>query len=127
MIYIVEDDENIREMENYALRSSGYETVCCESGAELFTQLRADQAKMILLDLMLPGEDGLSILRRLHSEAKTAQIPVIIVSAKAEESLSVALISTFMVRFSTLPEKSEKIGDEIVIDLPFPFKTPSKG
>ncbi|MBQ1281827.1 MAG: response regulator transcription factor [Oscillospiraceae bacterium] len=85
MIYIVEDDENIREMENYALRSSGYETVCCESGAELFLQLRAERAQMILLDLMLPGEDGLAILKRLRSETKTAQIPVIIVSAKAEE------------------------------------------
>ena len=85
MILIVEDDENIRAMESYALRSSGFETVECENGAELDAALRGGVPQMILLDLMLPGEDGLSILRRLRAAAATAAVPVIIVSAKAEE------------------------------------------
>lgn len=85
MIYIVEDDESIRSMESYALRSSGFETAECESGAELLSLLRRELPQMILLDLMLPGEDGLTILRRLRADRSTASIPVIIVSAKAEE------------------------------------------
>ena len=85
MIYIVEDDRDIRELEGYALKSSGFEVTPCENGAELFEKLKAADAQLVLLDIMLPGEDGLSILSRLRSEPATAQTPVIMVTAKTSE------------------------------------------
>ncbi len=85
MVYIVEDDENIRELESYALKAAGYITKECETGKELDALLANSVPKLIILDLMLPGEDGISILKRLRSDARTRKIPVIIVSAKSEE------------------------------------------
>lgn len=85
MIYIVEDDPDIREMESYALRSSGYEVAACESGAELFEALKTGEPELIMLDIMLPGEDGLSILSRLRADEKTSLTPVIMVTAKTSE------------------------------------------
>lgn len=85
MIYIVEDDLDIREMESYALRSSGFDVTACESGAELFEKLRGEKARLIMLDIMLPGEDGLSILAKLRAETATKDVPVIMVTAKTSE------------------------------------------
>lgn len=85
MIYIIEDDENIRQMESYALKNSGYETLCFEDGSSFFEQCKIELPELILLDIMLPGADGLSILKKLRSNAMTERIPVIIVSAKSSE------------------------------------------
>lgn len=85
-IYCVEDDESIRELVLYALRSGGYETAGFEDAVGLTTALREQPLPtLILLDIMLPGEDGLGILRRLRQNAATAAIPVIMVTAKAAE------------------------------------------
>lgn len=67
MIYIVEDDENIRQLEQYALKNAGFETSGFETGAQLFSALAAARPQLLLLDVMLPGEDGISLLRRLKS------------------------------------------------------------
>ena len=85
MICIVEDDRDIRELESYALRSSGFEVCACENGSELFEKIGGADAQLVLLDIMLPGEDGLSILSRLRREPSTAGVPVIMVTAKAGE------------------------------------------
>lgn len=85
MIFIVEDDNDIRELECYALRSSGFEVVPCASGAELFEKLSGGEPTLILLDVMLPGEDGLSILSRLRNDPETAELPIIMVTAKTSE------------------------------------------
>lgn len=85
MIFIVEDDLDIRELESYALRSSGFEVEPCESGAELFKKLETAEAQLILLDIMLPGEDGLSILSKLRGRADTVNVPIIMVTAKTSE------------------------------------------
>ena len=85
MIFIVEDDENIREMESYALRNSGYDVTGFVSGRELFEKLSTTVPELILLDIMLPGEDGLSILKRLRSSEKTRRVPIILVTAKTTE------------------------------------------
>ena len=85
MIYIVEDEENIREIESYALRSSGYETVCFEDGSSLVARCRLDPPQLVVLDIMLPGEDGLTLLEKLKSSPVTSPIPVIVVSAKDSE------------------------------------------
>ena len=85
MIYIVEDDPAIRQMESYALRSAGYETAECESGDELRALCRRELPSLVILDLMLPGEDGMEILRRLRAEYPSHPVPAIIVSAKSTE------------------------------------------
>lgn len=84
-IYIVEDDINIREIEHYALKNSGYEVEEFESGAEFFKRLENHIPKLVILDIMLPDEDGLSILAKIRADKKTAKIPVIMVTAKTTE------------------------------------------
>ena len=71
MIYVVEDDKSIRELVAYALGSAGYETEGFTSGAEFFAALDAARARLVLLDIMLPGEDGLAILRRRRRSSRS--------------------------------------------------------
>jgi two-component system alkaline phosphatase synthesis response regulator PhoP len=85
LIYIVEDDLNIRELESYALKNSGYEVAEFSNGADFFQECEKLAPSLVLLDIMLPGEDGLSILRRLKKDARFSDIPVIMVTAKAAE------------------------------------------
>lgn len=84
-IYIVEDDVNIREIERYALKNSGYEVEEFETGKELFARLKECIPSLILLDIMLPDEDGLDILVKLRAEKNTAAVPIIMVTAKTTE------------------------------------------
>ncbi len=84
-IYCVEDDESIRELVLYALHSSGFETCGFEDGESFFAVLDQQLPSLVLLDIMLPGEDGLTILRRLRENSRTARIPVIMVTAKTSE------------------------------------------
>lgn len=85
MIYIVEDDTDIREMEKYALTSSGFDVMACASGADFFEKMWDDVPELILLDIMLPGEDGLEILTRVRGTERIAHVPVIMVTAKTSE------------------------------------------
>ena len=85
MIYIVEDDIDIREMESYALTSSGFEVIACASGEELFQKMWDDIPQLVMLDIMLPGEDGLEILARIRESERLAAVPVIMVTAKTSE------------------------------------------
>ena len=84
-IYIVEDDINIREIERYALKNSGYEVEEFEGSAPFFKRLEKNSPSLILLDIMLPGEDGLDILTRIRADKATADVPVIMVTAKTSE------------------------------------------
>ena len=85
MIYCVEDDAAIRDIEVYALRSTGFEAEGLENGAQLFEAIKKRPPELIILDVMLPGEDGLEILRRLRSSALTRSVPVIMATARGEE------------------------------------------
>ncbi len=85
LIYIVEDDENIREIEAFAMKNSGYDTECFESSTNFYKAITKAVPDLILLDIMLPGNDGLTILKKLRDDAETANIPVIIISAKTTE------------------------------------------
>lgn len=84
-IYCVEDDENIRELIVYALCSNGYEAFGFEDSKEFYHSFTDSPADLVLLDIMLPGEDGLQILKRLRGNHKTKDIPIIMVSAKDSE------------------------------------------
>ena len=84
-IYIVEDDVNIREIERYALKNSGYQVEEFECGADLFKRLESKVPALILLDIMLPNEDGLDILTKIRTDKNTAKVPIIMVTAKTSE------------------------------------------
>ena len=85
VVFVVEDDTNIREIERYALKNSGYEVETFESGAELCQRLKEEIPSLILLDIMLPGESGLDILAKIRGTAETSRIPIIMVTAKTSE------------------------------------------
>lgn len=85
MIICVEDEQNICELEVYTLQSVGMQAQGCGSGRELFALLDKQIPELIVLDIMLPDEDGVSILRRLRADARYKNIPVIMATAKGTE------------------------------------------
>jgi two-component system alkaline phosphatase synthesis response regulator PhoP len=85
MIYIVEDDAEVREMETYALKSSSFDVMAFECGKVMDEQVKVKVPDLFILDIMLPGEDGLSILKRLRGQENTKNIPVIMLTAKGTE------------------------------------------
>lgn len=85
MIFCVEDEQNICELEVYTLQSVGMEAQGCGSGRELFALLEKQVPELIVLDIMLPDEDGVSILIRLRTDKRYAHIPVIMATAKGSE------------------------------------------
>ncbi len=85
MIYCVEDEANIQELIIYALKTAGFEAAGCSSAVELEQRLENEIPSMILLDIMLPEKDGLSILKGLRENTRTKHIPVILITAKTSE------------------------------------------
>ena len=81
----MEDDKNIQEIESYALKGSGYQVCAFDDGSGLDEALREVIPDLLLLDIMLPGEDGLSILKRLRANAATKALPIIMVTARSTE------------------------------------------
>ena len=84
-IVIVEDDESIREMLRYYFRSVGYEVGCFDSGEAYFREGGDMDPALFILDIMLPGMDGLEILRRLRAGPKYAEAPVLMLTARTSE------------------------------------------
>lgn len=85
LIYILEDDKNIQEIESFAIKGNGYD-VCAFDDAQAFDRgMQERKPDLLLLDVMLPGEDGLSVLKRLRSDNDTKELPVILVTAKDSE------------------------------------------
>ena len=85
MIYCVEDDASIRELVIYTLQATGYEAQGFADGKAFSAALAENLPELVLLDMMLPGEDGLQILKRLRADARTAQLPVMMLTAKGAE------------------------------------------
>jgi len=85
-ILIVEDEENIQELIRYNLAKEGYQLICASSGEQGLEAARKKNPDLVLLDLMLPGLDGLDVCRELKRDAGTRNIAVIMVTAKGEES-----------------------------------------
>lgn len=85
MIYCVEDDASIRDLMIYTLNASGFKAVGFPDGKEFFDALHDELPQLVILDIMLPGEDGISILKKLRAGAATSDIPVIMATAKGTE------------------------------------------
>ena len=85
MIFCVEDDSNIRELVVYTLESTGFQARGFEDGSSFLEALALETPELVLLDIMLPGEDGMELLSKLKASKKTREIPVIMVTAKGAE------------------------------------------
>ena len=85
MIYCVEDEAGIRNMMVYTLEAAGLEAKGIEDGAALWAALEAKTPSLIILDIMLPDEDGISILKKLRARSQTQKVPVIMATAKGSE------------------------------------------
>lgn len=84
-IFLVEDDENIRELVVYALKSAGFEARGFSCAKEFYKELDKEIPQLLLLDIMLPDEDGISILKKLRNNGRLKNIPVIMLTAKSTE------------------------------------------
>lgn len=84
-IYYVEDDTSIRELVLYALKTAEFQVMGFENAASFYKRMKEQQSDLILLDIMLPDEDGVSILKKLKSRPDTENIPVIMMTAKSSE------------------------------------------
>ena len=85
MIYCVEDDGSIRDLMIYTFNSAGFEAKGFDCADSLFDALQTEKPQLIMLDIMLPGEDGISILKKLRVQPVTKDIPVIMATAKGTE------------------------------------------
>jgi len=85
MIYLVEDDDSIRKLVIYTLESQGFKAKGFERPSEFWEAMQKEMPSLVLLDIMLPEEDGLSILRSLRSASATKKLPVIMLTAKNTE------------------------------------------
>ncbi len=85
MIYILEDDDSIRKLIDYSLKSQGYEVQGFALPSEFYKAMESRIPDLLLLDIMLPEEDGVSILKKIRSDPKTASVPVIMLTAKDTE------------------------------------------
>ena len=85
MIWCVEDDASIRDIEVYALKASGYESRGFEDGSAFWDALQTEQPDLVVLDVMLPGVDGVELLRRMRGDARFRAIPVVMATARSAE------------------------------------------
>ena len=85
MIWCVEDDASIRDIEVYALQSTGFEAKGFEDGTSFWEALRTGRPELVVVDVMLPGIDGMELLRRMRADAALSDIPVVMATAKGAE------------------------------------------
>ena len=85
MIWIVDDDSTIRDIEVYTLNTTGFEAKGFPGGAPMFEALKTETPELIVLDIMMPGDDGITILKKLRSNPATKDIPIIMATAKGTE------------------------------------------
>ena len=99
LIYCVEDDKNIRELVVYAMKSGGYQAEGYADANEFYKGLEIAKPSLLLLDIMLPGTDGLSLLNDLRNKKNTRDIPVILLTAKGSEYDKVQGITAYASKY----------------------------
>lgn len=129
MICILEDDDNIREIENFALKNCGFVTEPAASAKEFWEIMEHKIPQLILLDIMLPDEDGISVLTKLKKNPEWKKVPVILVTAKTSEMDKVKGLDTgaddyiskpfgvleLLSRVKAVLRRSDSAGDDTVI------------
>lgn len=85
VIYVVEDDANIQEIETFALKNSGYKVSGFDRASDFWKKLKKKIPDLVILDIMLPDEDGISMVKKLRHDSDTRKLPVIMVTAKTSE------------------------------------------
>ncbi len=85
-ILVVEDEEDIQELMSYNLGKEGYDVICADDGESALKKVKSKKPNLIILDLMLPGIDGLSVCKQLRADTDTRDIPVVMLTAKGEEA-----------------------------------------
>lgn len=85
LIYIVEDDRNIKEIEMFSLKNYGYSVEGFDCAADFYSRLNEQKPDLVILDIMLPDEDGISIVEKLRGKAETRFLPIIMLTAKSSE------------------------------------------
>src|SRR5688572_2600793 len=86
LVLVVDDEKDLLDLVTYNLGRNGYDTITAENGNDAIEQATAEQPDLVLLDLMLPGIDGTEVARRLKGDPRTANIPVVMLTAKGEET-----------------------------------------
>ena len=86
LILVVEDEADIREVVLYNLRREGYEAIGCETGTQAFSAIKMKRPDLVILDLMIPELDGLTVCQQVRADPEVSSTPIVIVSAKEEES-----------------------------------------
>ena len=86
LVLVVEDEADIRELVSYNLTKAGYQVTSVVTGEEAMAAVETDPPGLVVLDLMLPGMDGLTVCQRLKRDAKTESIPIVMLTAKSQES-----------------------------------------
>ena len=131
MICILEDDDNIREIENFALKNCGFVTEPAASAKEFWEIMEHKIPQLILLDIMLPDEDGISVLTKLKKNPEWKKVPVILVTAKTSEMDKVKGLDTgaddyiskpfgvleLISRVKAVLRRSDSAGDDTVLSL----------
>ena len=102
LVYIVEDDTSMRELEVYALKNASFEVSGFADGRELMTAMEGRVPDIILLDIMLPNEDGLDILSKIRNSALYCNIPVIMVTAKTSRWMKLQCSTFFIEEWATI-------------------------
>ena len=90
LIYCVEDDDSIRELICYALKSGGYQAEGFAESGDFWRRMEENTPRLVLLDIMLPGEDGMQLLHKMKNDAAQRNVPVIMLTAKTTELDKVA-------------------------------------
>lgn len=112
-ILVVEDEEEILELIRYTLAKQGYRVTCSSSGEDGLRKARLDVPDLVVLDLMLPGVDGMEVCRRLKSDAATQAVPIIMLTAKGEETDVVAGLEVGADDYVTKPFSPRVLGARI--------------
>ena len=117
MIFCVEDDDNIRELVIYTLETTGLEARGFADGTAFMEALAFDTPELVLLDIMLPGEDGLEILKKLKNSSKTKDIPVIMVTAKGSEYDKVVGLDSGADDYVTKPYRVKELLARVAVNI----------
>ena len=102
-ILIIEDDPATTRLVDYSLRHHGYQVITATNGLEGLRKARSESPDMVILDVMLPGLDGFEVCHRLHDDAETSNIPVIMLSAKGQDSDKTSALSVGAREFFAKP------------------------